>query len=73
MLIPQTCYQDFMSRLNDIAELLDKGTAYHTKIARNRFDALELDIDALFARGAIHDVENPGFVERLLEVWQRFQ
>lgn len=73
MLIPHETYQDFMRRLDEIDEALDKGRPPYTTMAAVAFASLERDIDACFERGKIHDVENPGFIERLLEVWQRLQ
>jgi len=73
VLIPEETYKDFMTRLDEIEEALDKGVSPYPTMAAVGFAALERDVDALFERGRITDVENPGFVERLLEVWQKFQ
>ena len=73
MLIPEEIYKAFMSRLDEIEEALDKGVPPHTTMAAVEFAALERDVDGLFERGRITDVENPYFVERLLEVWQKLQ
>lgn len=73
MLIPEETYKDFMRRLDEIEAALDKGVPPYTTTAAVGFAALERDIDGLFERGRITDVENPCFVERLLEVWQKLQ
>ena len=73
MLIPEETYKAFMSRLDEIEEALDKAVPPYTTTAAVEFAALERDLDGLFERGRITDVENPYFVERLLEVWQKLQ
>lgn len=73
MLLDKETYDDFMKRFDEVDELLNAGRPPYTTIAAVRFASIEADLDRLLERGRVNVVENDGFVERLLEVWNRLK
>lgn len=71
MLLAPEIHQDFIDRLDEVDRLLNNGTLPYRTMAIDQFAAIEHDMDALLDRSRVNVVENPGFVERLLEVWRR--
>lgn len=69
---PKT-YADFMTRLDEIEDLLDYHVAACAAVAEAQFSALANDLDELLDGYGIYIVENEDFVEHFVEVWQRFQ
>ena len=69
---PKT-YADFMIRLDEVEELLDDYVEPLTDMAETHFSAVARDLDDLLDGSGIYTVENIDFVERFVEVWQRFQ
>jgi len=68
---PKT-YADFMTRLDEVEDLLDDVEPC-TTMAEAQFSALAHDLDELLDGCGIYIVENEDFVEHFVEVWQRFQ
>lgn len=68
---PKT-YADFMTRLDEVEDLLD-DVEPSTAMAEAQFSALARDLDELLDGYGIYIVENEDFVEHFVEVWQRFQ
>lgn len=73
MLLAPKTYADFMTRLTEVDELLNKGVPPYATMAADHFAALADDLDELLGGGSIHVVENADFVERFTEVWLRFK
>ena len=73
MLLVKQTYDDFMNRLAEVDTLLDKGEPPCIEMAANLFVDIEGDLAAVFPDGRIYTIENDGFVERLLEVWQKLK
>ena len=73
MLLDKQTYDDFTNRLNEIDSLLDRGEPPYIAMAASYFSDIEDDLATVFPDGRIYTVENDGFVERLLEVWNRLK
>ena len=73
MLLVKQTYDDFMNRLAEDDTLLDKGEPPYTTMAADRFAEIEGDLATVFPDGRVYTIENDGFVERLLEVWQKLK
>ena len=73
MLLDKQTYDDFTNRLNEIDSLLDRGEPPYIAMAASHFSDIEDDLATVFPDGRIYTVENDGFVEHLLEVWNRLK
>jgi hypothetical protein len=73
MLLVKQTYDDFMNRLAEVDTLLDKGEPPYTAMAVGRFAEIEADLATVFPDGRVYTIENDGFVEYLLEVWQKLK
>jgi hypothetical protein len=73
MLLVKQTYDDFMNRLAEVDTLLDKGEPPYTAMAVGRFAEIEGDLATVFPDGRVYTIENDGFVEYLLEVWQKLK
>ena len=71
--IPPQTYADFMTRRDEVEELLDFCVKPCTEMAVAHFGALAHDLDELLDGAGIHTVEDANFVERFVDVWQRFR
>lgn len=72
MKLDPTTYADFMTRLDEVEDLL-YDVEPSTAIAEAHFSALAHDLDELLDGYGIYIVENEDFVEHFVEVWKRFQ
>jgi hypothetical protein len=73
MLLDKQTYDDFMNRLAEVDALLDKDEPLYTAMAADRFAEIEGDLATVFSDGRVYTIENDGFVEYLLEVWQKLK
>nr|DAV64666.1 MAG TPA: hypothetical protein [Caudoviricetes sp.] len=73
MLLDKQTYDDFMNRLAEVDVLLDKDEPPYTATAADRFAEIEGDLATVFPDGRVYTIENDGFVEYLLEVWQKLK
>nr|DAV83943.1 MAG TPA: hypothetical protein [Caudoviricetes sp.] len=73
MLLDKQTYDDFMNRLAEVDALLGKDEPLYTAMAADRFAEIEGDLATVFSDGRVYTIENVGFVEYLLEVWQKLK